>query len=224
MPETATGSTGAGFLTRKIGPLPVWMWSALIVGAYYVWTKYEKKNSTATAAAPSVASAGTGASIDPATGQTYASELANLQDQANALATDNTTGASQSDTTNNYGGNGRWRSPPDGATATTAAPTTTAVSVYKAPTGLTSKVSGTGVTLSWSLAGQPSPPPASYTVAVYSSTGALATESTVSVPDATADTSGTTLANLPKGKLTANVWANGGKTAPPHASTSFTIG
>lgn len=29
-----------GFLTRKIGPLPVWAWGAIAVGAYYWYTHY----------------------------------------------------------------------------------------------------------------------------------------------------------------------------------------
>ena len=29
-----------GFLTHKIGPMPVWMWGALIVGAYYWYKNY----------------------------------------------------------------------------------------------------------------------------------------------------------------------------------------
>ena len=44
-----TGDNSFGFLTHKIGPLPVWMWGAAIVGIYYWYTHYGP-GATATAA------------------------------------------------------------------------------------------------------------------------------------------------------------------------------
>jgi hypothetical protein len=34
------GSSSFGFLTRKLGPLPIWAWGALAVGAWYWYTHY----------------------------------------------------------------------------------------------------------------------------------------------------------------------------------------
>lgn len=81
MPEsTSTGSRNSfGFLTRKLGPAPVWLWALLAVGAYYLYTKYKSGSSSSTAAA-------TGAdAIDPATGITYAQELSDAEDQITQL-------------------------------------------------------------------------------------------------------------------------------------------
>ncbi len=94
---------------------------------------------------------------------------------------------------------------------------------YRAPTSLTSKVNGHSVTISWSLSGQPSPPPSSYTVAIYSSSGKTISQNTVSVPDTTGGRGTFTTTVSAKGTYHANVWANGGSQAPPHATTNFTI-
>jgi hypothetical protein len=48
MAENGNGGNGNGghdsatfgFLTRKLGPLPVWAWGAIIVAAYYWYTHY----------------------------------------------------------------------------------------------------------------------------------------------------------------------------------------
>jgi hypothetical protein len=62
-----------------------------------------------------------------------------------------------------------------------------------------------------------------YTVAVYDNKGQLASESTVSTPDATNGQGVTTITGLtPKISYHANVWPNGGKLAPSDASVSFT--
>lgn len=63
--------------TEKLGPLPVWVYGILLAGGYYLYQKH--KTSTASAA--------TRASIDPATGVPYATELATANTlQANQAA------------------------------------------------------------------------------------------------------------------------------------------
>ena len=52
-PAPEKGST-FGFLAKKIGPAPVWVWGAIVVGAYYWYTKYGPGASkTAATASPS---------------------------------------------------------------------------------------------------------------------------------------------------------------------------
>lgn len=46
-----------GFLTRKVGPLPVWGWAAIAVGGYYWYTHYGPGASKAAAAAAAPAAA-----------------------------------------------------------------------------------------------------------------------------------------------------------------------
>ncbi|MDE2026784.1 MAG: hypothetical protein KGJ07_09945, partial [Patescibacteria group bacterium] len=57
------------------------------------------------------------------------------------------------------------------------------------------------------------PAPSSYTIAIYNnSKGTL-------LKTVTAKTTSSTVSGLPsKSKININVWANGGPTAPPHAS------
>ena len=81
VPETPA-HTGAhdsfGFLTRKLGPAPVWLWALVAVGGYYFWTKYKSG---------SASSASGQAAVDPATGQSYAQELSDAEDSITALQT-----------------------------------------------------------------------------------------------------------------------------------------
>jgi hypothetical protein len=70
-PKGSTGGKNLGFLGRKLGPAPVWLWAALAIGAYYLYTKY-KSGSTSGAAAGAAA-------VDPATGVTYAQELSDSE-------------------------------------------------------------------------------------------------------------------------------------------------
>lgn len=39
-PEPSSGGGDFGFLTHKVGPLPVWMWAALAAAGYYWYTHY----------------------------------------------------------------------------------------------------------------------------------------------------------------------------------------
>jgi hypothetical protein len=72
-----------------------------------------------------------------------------------------------------------------------------------------------GVTFTWDSVSLNGTDAATYDVQVLDSTGTQFTEKTVSVTSATV--------SLPKGTYTLNVWANGGKDAPPHATLKFTF-
>jgi hypothetical protein len=77
VPDAGGGSKDSfGFLGRKLGPAPVWLWAALAVGAYYLYTKYKGGSSAAASGAQA---------IDPATGVTYAQEISDAQDQITQL-------------------------------------------------------------------------------------------------------------------------------------------
>lgn len=95
------------------------------------------------------------------------------------------------------------------------------VTRYAAPAGL--KVTGTTpstVSVQWTIG---TPKPASYTVATYQANGVRVGYSTVSVPDATKGNETTTITGLhSKWSYKVNVWANGGKQAPPHATVVAT--
>ncbi len=58
MAEPQTSSFG--FLVRKVGPLQVWMWAAIAVGGYYLWTHRSGATSPATTPAPGTDTTGTG--------------------------------------------------------------------------------------------------------------------------------------------------------------------
>jgi len=45
------GEGDFGFLTHKLGPLPLWIWGIIGVGGYYLYTKYKANAAAATAAA-----------------------------------------------------------------------------------------------------------------------------------------------------------------------------
>lgn len=73
--STPAGSGGAkdgkgtfGFLARKIGPAPVWLWALVIAGIWFWYSHY----------GPGASSS---AATDPNTGQPYATELAAADQQ-----------------------------------------------------------------------------------------------------------------------------------------------
>ena len=70
-PAPTASKGAAGFLTRKVGPFPVWLWAAAAVGIYYWYTHYGPGASSASSAAQA---------IDPATGVPYAEELQEAED------------------------------------------------------------------------------------------------------------------------------------------------
>lgn len=67
---------GGGFsLAKKVGPLPIWAYMAVIVVALYVYEK-KKKAGTATSAATAVGATGSGSATAPAQGSDAASQSA----------------------------------------------------------------------------------------------------------------------------------------------------
>lgn len=101
-------------------------------------------------------------------------------------------------------------------------PTSSQVTKYPAPGGLavTAKTP-TSVTIRWN---QTSPPAATFTVALYQMNGKTAYQGTVAVPDTTGGGGTATVTGLhSKYAYTIHVWANGGKQAPPAASTKVTL-
>jgi hypothetical protein len=62
------GGGGAGFLSRSLGPLPIWAWLGLVLFAavgYYVWAKNNKANSTQAASNTSTGTGTTDSSLIP---------------------------------------------------------------------------------------------------------------------------------------------------------------
>lgn len=99
------------------------------------------------------------------------------------------------------------------------------VNRYNAPRNVTlAKLSPSSIRVSWSLAGQPSPPPASYTIAVNQLNGRLVYQQTTNVPDQTGGTSSATVNGLHSGWCyNVRVWANGGKVAPPNTTKKICV-
>lgn len=111
---------------------------------------------------------------------------------------------------------------PQGPAGPAGTATVQQVAQYSAPGGVRAMKQAPGVmAVVWNLGGQPQPNPTSYTIAVYQLNGKLAAQQTVSVPDQTGGTSGATVSGLHTGWCYhANVWANGGKTAPNHTTAN----
>lgn len=89
-PVKETAGSAGSFLTRKLGPLPVWAWMA-IAGGVYFYISRRQKASAAAGANQQTDPAGNVGSINPATGYVYGSP----EDQA-ALAAQNPGSASPS--------------------------------------------------------------------------------------------------------------------------------
>ena len=59
MADAPANTKGAGYLTKKVGPLPVFMWALLAVGAYYWYTHYGPGKTAAAPAATGATAADT---------------------------------------------------------------------------------------------------------------------------------------------------------------------
>jgi hypothetical protein len=103
-------------------------------------------------------------------------------------------------------------------------PAQTTISKFPPPASVkTTAIGSDTVGLQWLTVPSGSIYPMSYTVAVYNSKGQLASESTVSTPDAANRQGVTAIAGLmPMTSYHANVWPNGGNLAPSNTSVSFT--
>jgi hypothetical protein len=205
---------GFGMLGQKVGPAPLWVWMAGGIGAWYFLFRNKSGNANP-AATQSQTGYGTDPAgnlgyIDPQSGYVYGSaeDIASLQQQGNVAQNVPAGVAEGNDTA------GGTTTPPAGGGIT---PPPAQVGRYNAPTGL--KVSGatpTTVSVEWNTG---SPRPASYTVATYQLNGKRVGYQTVSVPDAASGKESATISGLhAKYQYKIEVWANGGKTAPPHAT------
>jgi len=210
MPERTGG--GGSFLTRKVGPLPMWGWGAIVLLLAVFYAMYSKKKAAASSASTSNSS-----TVDSPGGV----DSSLVPQFVNQVYTQNTPPAAPNVTVNNT------VPPPSSPGAPSTPPTgTQKVNQYPAPQGLTtSKVSSTSLKASWNNITSPMPAPQSYTVAVYDSSGKTVEQQTVNAPDTVGGKSTVTLTGLPanaKG-LQVHVWPNGGALAPQHASSTVTL-
>lgn len=236
MPE-ATASKGLGFLGQKAGPLPLWVWLAGGLGLVYY---YEKQNTTpagnTATTGTATDSAGNTGVIDPETGYVYDSpqDIAALQAQT---ATQAASGSSGGDSGASSGGTssggptdtsgGASSGAPSGGPSPTPPPASSPPVnpkwSYPAPKALTAySVAAKGYRIRWTaVRGPGGQVPSTYTVATYSSAGALVDQFTTPSTDTAEYGKGG--GGLPKGTYHTNVWANGSPQAPSHSSVSVTL-
>jgi hypothetical protein len=213
MSESAPERTGGGgsFLTRKVGPLPMWGWGAIVLLLAVFYAMYSKKKSAAASASTSNSS-----TVDSPGGV----DSSLVPQFVNQVYTQGTPPAAPNVTVNNT------VPPPSSPGGTSTPPTATQkVNQYPAPQGLTaSKVSSTSLKASWNNITSPMPAPASYTVAVYQG-GKVVEQQTVTAPDTVGGKSTVTLTGLPANAsgLQVHVWPNGGALAPQHASSTVNL-
>lgn len=207
-PERTGGGGGTNVFTRKIGPLPVWGWGAIVLLVAVFWSMYSKQK-----AAASSANSGTGgASTVDSPGGVDASLVPQF---VNQVYTQGTPPPAPNITVNT----------PPPATTTTPTPTQK-VNQYPSPGGLgVAKVSSTSLKATWNNITSPAPAPQSYTIAVYSKAGKVVSQQTVNAPDTVGGKSTATITGLPANAsgLQVHVWANGGAKAPPHASSTVNL-
>lgn len=213
--STSTTRKSGGTFTRKLGPLPVWGWMAIvavIVLAYSFYAKNKQSQQANQSAGGVNSPGGVDASLVPQfINQTYDNDVPPTAPNVTVPV--------------------QVTVPPMGGTQPSPNPTpkpvkTPTVHQYKAPTGLkTSKATNTSIHVSWMNLVGVNPPPQSYTVAVFSKAGKLLSQTTVNAPDTVGGKSTTTITGLPKNSqdLEVHVWANGGQLAPPHASSKVNI-
>jgi len=105
--EEQAASKGLGFLTQKLGPLPVVAWGGIGLVIFLLVQRQQKKTTTAGAAGSGTDAAGNQGTLDPATGFVYGSpeDLASLHGVLGGGASDNSGGGS---------GGGGGRRKPDG--------------------------------------------------------------------------------------------------------------
>jgi hypothetical protein len=215
--QTSTSRSQGNVFTKKIGPLPMWSWMAIILGLVLVYSFYKKSQGATSSANQSAAEAAGNAAggVDSSLVPQFVNQV---YDQDTPPAAPNVTVPVQVNV------------PPTAGTQPTHMPVpkpvkTPPVHQYQAPTGLkTTKATGTSIKVSWKDLTGPTPP-ASYTVAVYSKANKLLSQTTVNAPDAKGGNSTTTITGLPANSqgLQVHVWGNGGQLAPPHASSTVNI-
>lgn len=199
-PEPAPSRGSSNVFTRKLGPFPVWVYMglalAVALGYYYFRQNKAAASQGSSQASSQGSSSGTTDSnlVPQFVNQTY---VENAPPQAPSTPT----------------GTG------------TPAPSNAQASKYPAPTGLKlAKLSGTSAKVNWDYITSVTPKPTSYTVAVYQLNGKLAQQFTVNAPDTASGAAQATITGLHPGwQYNVNVWANGGKTAPPHVTGKLTL-
>jgi hypothetical protein len=207
-PEAPPASSGGNVFMRKLGPLPLWAWMGIGLAAalavmYWKQNKAaaSKSSATDTGAADTTAS-GTPSDLVPQfVNQTY---VQNTPPSAPLIGPAGPAGPAG----------------PTGGTAPAAQ-----ASQYPAPAGTkASKINGTTAKVNWNYITGTSPKPTSYTIAVYQLNGKLAQQLTVNAPDTATGAGQATVTGLHPGwQYNVNVWANGGKTAPPHSTAKLTL-
>lgn len=235
MAEATAAKKGLGFLGQKAGPLPLWVWLAGGLGLVYY---YQKQNAapagnTATTGTATDSAGNTGV-IDPATGYVYDSpqDIAALQAQTATQAASGSGGDTGAGGTSSGGGatdtsGGASSGAPSGGPSPTPAPVTTPPVnpkwSYPAPKSLTAySVAAKGYRIRWTaVRGPGGQVPSTYTVATYSSAGALVDQFTTPSTDTAEYGKGG--GGLPKGTYHTNVWANGSPQAPAHATVPVTL-
>ena len=240
MAEAPAGTKGKGleFLKQKVGPLPLGVWLAGGLGAWYYLQRKQAAPATSATAGTATDPAGNTGIIDPLTGYVYDSpqDIAALQQQAadQAALSGATSGSSggTSGGTSSGGGStdtsgGSGSGAPSGGPAPTPPPVT-APPVnpkwsYPAPKGLAAyDIAAKGYRIRWTaVRGPGGQVPATYTVATYSSSGKQVDQFTTPSTDTAEYGKGGT--GLAKGAYHTNVWANGSPQGSPHASVSVTV-
>lgn len=236
MAETATAKGGFGFLARKVGPLPLGIWVA--GGAALVWY-YEKQNKTAAGAGAqltdpagntcSALNPETGfcpgtdqdiAALNAAAGNVAAGQAASGGDAGSSGGTASGGGGTD---TSGAAGTGAPSGGPSPTPAPVPAPPVNPKWAYPAPKSLTAySVAAKGYRIRWTaVRGPGGQVPSTYTVATYSSAGALVDQFTTPSTDTAEYGKGG--GGLPKGSYHTNVWANGSPQAPAHATVPVTL-
>ena len=245
MSETPPERRGGGgnILTQKLGPLPGWAWLAIGVGGagLVIWWRRRKASASAsTSATGTPASSGctdasgnpidcgsASAVSDPGTAQWEAlytqqqgmdSTLQNIYallqgTQGSATTPD----GGPTGTTGSAGGtgNGGGTPPPGGGGGG-------GVTQYSAPGSLSVRAdNSTTIAVSWT----PSAPAAmSYTIAVYQMNGKqIGGNHTVLATTGQQKITSSVAGLTPGYQYQVHVWANGGTSAPPHASATVTM-
>jgi hypothetical protein len=106
-----SGAKSAGnFLTRKIGPLPMWAWLAVALVLYLYFERQQAASTSTTAANQQTDPAGNVGTIDPATGYVYGTpeDLAALAANNTGSTSSGSAGQSATSGAQTYADNNAW--------------------------------------------------------------------------------------------------------------------
>lgn len=205
-PETAPSSgSSKNVFTRKLGALPLWAWMGIglaVALGYYYW-----KQSTGSAAGAKNAASQSASQSPEAAGGVDSNLVPQFVNQT-------------------YVQNQPPAPTMPSSSPTPAAPAaSTQADKYPAPTGTSAaKLTNTSAKINWNYITGTTPKPTSYTIALYQQNGKLAQQFTVNAPDTAGGTAQATVTGLHPGwQYNVQIWANGGKTAPPHSTAKLTL-